>query len=358
MNAAGVQVSFFTVQALMDVKRELGPAVRRNRAREATTTAYAAFDAEGPAGAPRLQVPSLLACSVHTRLPHDFLPCRVKVNPHRTPDWDAAPAWAEHPSKVQPLHCKQASTLFCLLLVHWDTHAGTSRKGGTPCVNVCEGTQNRKVKIWPALHRTRWRRCWTCANAMCHTCSGFKFLFRGLKLCMRAQDALDAVLDMREHDVPYHMRFQIDTGVRCGYWYDVRAAHGRMGLSWREDLVQRAEPRICAFDIETTKLPLQFPNAEFDQARSVIVMRCVAVLRCTLDRCCTTSRVDFIIERQAHRPRGVSKLGEGSDCSMAKRVQLLIPVGSFYLQSCQIAICHASPAPYTSQEAPRWSSGR
>lgn len=89
------------------------------------------------------------------------------------------------------------------------------------------------------------------------------------------QDALDAVLDMREYDVPYHMRFQVDTGVRCGYWYGVRASHGHVSLSWREDLVQRGEPRICAFDIETTKLPLQFPNAEFDQARpSMVIGHC------------------------------------------------------------------------------------
>ena len=53
---ATAQVSFWTVQALMDVKRELAPAVRRNRAREATTTAYAAFDTDGRAGASRLQV--------------------------------------------------------------------------------------------------------------------------------------------------------------------------------------------------------------------------------------------------------------------------------------------------------------
>lgn len=30
-------------------------------------------------------------------------------------------------------------------------------------------------------------------------------------------------------------------------------------------MIRWAEPRICAFDIETTKLPLQFPNAEYDQ---------------------------------------------------------------------------------------------
>lgn len=40
---------------------------------------------------------------------------------------------------------------------------------------------------------------------------------------------------------------------------------GRVTLEHRPDLLQRAEPRICAFDIETTKLPLQFPNAEYDQ---------------------------------------------------------------------------------------------
>lgn len=40
---------------------------------------------------------------------------------------------------------------------------------------------------------------------------------------------------------------------------------GRISLEHRADLLKRAEPRICAFDIETTKLPLQFPNSEYDQ---------------------------------------------------------------------------------------------
>ena len=49
-------------------------------------------------------------------------------------------------------------------------------------------------------------------------------------MCLRSvctgvpdQDALDALVDMREFDVPYHMRFQIDTDVRCGHWFTVRA---------------------------------------------------------------------------------------------------------------------------------------
>ena len=37
-----------------------------------------------------------------------------------------------------------------------------------------------------------------------------------------------------------------------------------MTLENRADLLQRAEVHVCAFDIETTKLPLKFPDAEYD----------------------------------------------------------------------------------------------
>lgn len=37
------------------------------------------------------------------------------------------------------------------------------------------------------------------------------------------QDSLDAVVEMKEHDVPYHIRFCIDEGVRCGHWFNVSA---------------------------------------------------------------------------------------------------------------------------------------
>lgn len=37
------------------------------------------------------------------------------------------------------------------------------------------------------------------------------------------QDALESIVDMREHDVPYHVRFEIDCDVRCGHWYTVKA---------------------------------------------------------------------------------------------------------------------------------------
>ena len=88
----------------------------------------------------------------------------------------------------------------------------------------------------------------------------------------RFQDAMEGIIEMREHDVPYHVRFAIDTDVRCGHWFTVSAKGGSVSLVRREDLLQRAEPRICAFDIETTKLPLQFPNAEHDQVFMISYM--------------------------------------------------------------------------------------
>jgi hypothetical protein len=38
-----------------------------------------------------------------------------------------------------------------------------------------------------------------------------------------AQDVLETIVDMREYDVPYHVRFAIDMDVRAGHWFTVRA---------------------------------------------------------------------------------------------------------------------------------------
>jgi DNA polymerase elongation subunit (family B) len=43
-------------------------------------------------------------------------------------------------------------------------------------------------------------------------------------------------------------------------------------LQRREDLLQRAEVHVCAFDIETTKLPLKFPDAEYDTVMMISYM--------------------------------------------------------------------------------------
>ncbi|XP_009629449.1 DNA polymerase epsilon catalytic subunit A [Nicotiana tomentosiformis] len=88
----------------------------------------------------------------------------------------------------------------------------------------------------------------------------------------RSQDFIDYITDLREYDVPYHVRYAIDNDVRCGQWYDVSVSSSGVMLEKRTDLLQRAEVHVCAFDIETTKLPLKFPDAEYDSVMMISYM--------------------------------------------------------------------------------------
>ncbi|WIA29248.1 hypothetical protein OEZ86_011756 [Tetradesmus obliquus] len=88
----------------------------------------------------------------------------------------------------------------------------------------------------------------------------------------RPKDVLECIVGMREYDVPYHVRFAIDTDIRAGRWYTVRVKDGVTTVTHRPDLLRWAEPVICAFDIETTKLPLRFPNAAYDQVFMISYM--------------------------------------------------------------------------------------
>ncbi|GLE05550.1 hypothetical protein PINS_up014573 [Pythium insidiosum] len=73
-----------------------------------------------------------------------------------------------------------------------------------------------------------------------------------------------ALLELREYDVPYPMRVAIDLDIRVGAWYHVRydptAPYQPSDIERLPDLVDKAEPVVCAFDIETTKAPLKFPR--------------------------------------------------------------------------------------------------
>lgn len=124
-------------------------------------------------------------------------------------------------------------------------------------------------EVQPVVNRNRARRDGTGAYAAAAAAANPGGAKAGRE---RLQEAADAIVDVREYDVPYHVRFAIDTDTRAGHWFVVRAAGGHVALERRADLVARAEPRICAFDIETTKLPLQFPNAEYDQVFMISYM--------------------------------------------------------------------------------------
>ena len=62
------------------------------------------------------------------------------------------------------------------------------------------------------------------------------------------------------------------TDIRIGKWYTAEAKHGVINLTCLEERLQRADPIVFAFDIETTKLPLKFPDAVIDQVMMISYM--------------------------------------------------------------------------------------
>ncbi|XP_077163573.1 DNA polymerase epsilon catalytic subunit A isoform X2 [Paroedura picta] len=90
----------------------------------------------------------------------------------------------------------------------------------------------------------------------------------------KTADQMDNILDMREYDVPYHIRLSIDLKIHVAHWYNVRYRGSSFPpeIIHRDDLVERPDPVVLAFDIETTKLPLKFPDAETDQIMMISYM--------------------------------------------------------------------------------------
>lgn len=98
----------------------------------------------------------------------------------------------------------------------------------------------------------------------------------------------DHIIDIREADVPYYIRCAIDHGIRVGLWYDIVPVEGGKygtvplisymliiikGFELRKkDDEHRPEPRVLAFDIETTKLPLKFPDPDIDRVMMISYM--------------------------------------------------------------------------------------
>ncbi|KAK5698402.1 DNA polymerase epsilon catalytic subunit [Elasticomyces elasticus] len=88
----------------------------------------------------------------------------------------------------------------------------------------------------------------------------------------RSTSPEDWILDIREYDVPYHVRTTIDLDLRIGKWYTVASKHGHISLTPIPSRLTRADPIVMAYDIETTKLPLKFPDASFDQIMMISYM--------------------------------------------------------------------------------------
>ncbi|ORX90877.1 putative DNA polymerase epsilon catalytic subunit A [Basidiobolus meristosporus CBS 931.73] len=86
------------------------------------------------------------------------------------------------------------------------------------------------------------------------------------------REVMDNVIDIREYDIPYYLRVAIDNDIRVGLWYNVKATSGQITIKRRFDKVKRAEPVVLAYDIETTKLPLKFPDASIDSIMMISYM--------------------------------------------------------------------------------------
>ncbi|XP_065196318.1 DNA polymerase epsilon catalytic subunit A-like [Sycon ciliatum] len=85
-------------------------------------------------------------------------------------------------------------------------------------------------------------------------------------------DQMDNIIDIREYDVPYHVRVAIDLRIHVGLWYRVKGnGLGAPTIELHDD-PDRPEPIVMAFDIETTKLPLKFPDSAVDQIMMISYM--------------------------------------------------------------------------------------
>jgi DNA polymerase epsilon subunit 1 len=70
--------------------------------------------------------------------------------------------------------------------------------------------------------------------------------------------------------VPYHIRAQIDNEIRCSFWYNFTFDGPQCTkIEHLKDKLDKADLRVMAFDIETTKSPLKFPDVRFDQVMMI-----------------------------------------------------------------------------------------
>lgn len=85
-------------------------------------------------------------------------------------------------------------------------------------------------------------------------------------------DPATLIDDIREYDVPYHVRVSIDNDIRIGKWYNVTVKSHDVIMEEDTGTIAFADPIILAFDIETTKAPLKFPDSKVDQIMMISYM--------------------------------------------------------------------------------------
>lgn len=86
-------------------------------------------------------------------------------------------------------------------------------------------------------------------------------------------EQVDSIIDIREYDVPFHVRVSIDLKIFVGHWYFVKGrGNDPPEIRKCEELLQPPDITVLAYDIETTKLPLKFPDSATDQIMMISYM--------------------------------------------------------------------------------------
>lgn len=82
-------------------------------------------------------------------------------------------------------------------------------------------------------------------------------------------DFLDRIIELREYDVKYHNRVCIDRELRVAQWYELEMEDKIItDVKYLREKLDKPSLKVLAFDIETTKDPLKFP----DSTRDMIMM--------------------------------------------------------------------------------------
>jgi DNA polymerase epsilon subunit 1 len=64
----------------------------------------------------------------------------------------------------------------------------------------------------------------------------------------------------------------MDVEIRVGLWYTITFNEGQPSFAQMVERVKRADPVVMAYDIETTKAPLKFPDQAIDQVMMISYM--------------------------------------------------------------------------------------
>lgn len=81
----------------------------------------------------------------------------------------------------------------------------------------------------------------------------------------REQDILSKILELREYDLFYDARVMIDRKIRVSFWYNVTVMKGfAHKIELREGMLEKPAVSVLAYDIETSKAPLKFPDPSID----------------------------------------------------------------------------------------------